>query len=162
SRGLGVRRPRWAVRPRSERLKTRENDAHEEPEQQPCPQRPRRASEPDALAPAEREEIDGGDEERDEQRDQHELDRPAARDPLVEPDVARGPLRELEAAVQRAERLLRRLAELRELTVVQAPGGVPERRRRPAAGARQRDRRDPARDERALFVERERKAEVDQ
>ena len=127
-RGSAGARP---LRPGAERGKTRENEPDEEPEEEPRAQRPRRAAEPDPLPPAQREEIDARDEERHEQRDQHELDRPAADDAVAEPDVARRALRELEPAVERAERLLGGAAELREL----AHRGAARRCRRTTARA---------------------------
>ena len=53
-------------------------------------------------------------EKRQQRRDQDELDRPAADDARAEVDVARRPLCELEALVERAEQVLRGAAELAE------------------------------------------------
>ena len=77
--------------------------------------------------PAAREQVDGGDEEGQQRRDQHELDRPAPDDAIPEPDVARRPLRELEPLVERAEQLLRGAADRPEPLHVERLGHVGER-----------------------------------
>ncbi len=107
----------------------------------------------DAPPSAVREEIDGGDEERQQHRHEHELDRPPAHDPLAQVDVARRPLREVEPLVERAEQLLRRAADHRQARAVQAVRRVAEGRRRHVPRGRDRHRRDPAREHRALLVE---------
>ena len=112
--------------------------------------------------PAVGEEVDDRDDERNQQRDEQQLDRPAAHDAAAGPDVARRALRQLEALVERADQLLRRAPELRRAGRVESRRAVGERRRRTVAGGRQRHRRNTARDERPLLVEREREAEVDE
>ena len=102
------------------------------------------------------------DEERQERSHQHELDRPAADDPIAEPDVARRALGELEPRVERAEQVLRGAADDAELAQPQQLRLVGECLGRTAAGGRDRDRRDPVADERRLLVEAEREGEVDQ
>ena len=109
-----------------------------------------------------REEVDDADDERDQQRGEHQLDRPAAHDAVAGPDVARRPLRELEALVERAQQLLGSPAHRREPHRRRGGRAVGERVGRPLAGRRQRDRRDAARDERPLLVEGEREGEVDE
>ena len=69
-----------------------------------CAERATAGPKRDAPAAAVREEIDGADEERDQQRREQQLDRPAAHDPHAGPDEARRALRQLEALVERAER----------------------------------------------------------
>ena len=121
-----------------------------------------RAQKRDVPPPAPREEIDRGDDHGDEQRDEQELERPAADDPLADVDVGLRPLRELGRGVQAQHEVLRRAAELAE------PGGrdrldrVVVGRGRALAAGRDRDRRDPLRDERPLLVQRERKREADE
>ena len=93
----------------------------------PAAQSADRGQEPHAVAAPEREQIDGGDDERQEQRDQHQLDRPAADPPVADPDVARRSLGDLEPLVERAEQLLRGAAHLHELRVAgQAPPVSPK------------------------------------
>ena len=82
---------------------------------------------------------------------------------VAEPDVARRPLRELEPLVERAEQSPAPTGpSCASLRVSRRPALSPNAGRRPAARARERDRGDPARDERPLLVEREREAEVDE
>src|SRR5581483_4010047 len=109
-----------------------------------------------------REQVDDADEERHEQREEEELDRPAAYDAAADPEEARRPPVELEPLVERSHELLGRPAERRQPRAVEALRVVAERRRRALAARRERDRGYAARDERPLPVQRERKAEVDQ
>ena len=76
-----------------------------------------RAQERHVPPPAPREEIHGGDDHGDEQRDEEKLERPAADHPLADVDVGLRPLRELGRGVQAQHEVLRRAAELAE------PGG---------------------------------------
>src|SRR5581483_6446923 len=109
-----------------------------------------------------REQVDDADEERHEQREEEELDRPAAYDAAADPEEARRPPVELEPLVERSHELLGRPAERGQPRAVEALRVVAERRRRALAARRERDRGYAARDERPLPVQRERKAEVDQ
>ncbi len=157
-----VRRRRRARRPGPEQAKTRENDAGEEPEPETAAQRPGRRRDRDAVAAAEGVEIDDGDRERHEQRDQEELDRPAAHDPAAEPDVAARARGEGETEVERSEQLLGCGAELSEPGAIEVSRDVAEGLAWAVAPGRERDRRDVGGDERPLFVEREREGEIDQ
>ena len=113
------------------RTRNANSDPHEEPEADAAAQAAERRRQRDAPPPAVREEIDGGDEERQQHRHEHELDRPPAHDPLAQVDVARRPLREVEPLVERAEQLLRRAADHRQARAVQAVAAC--RRGSPAA-----------------------------
>ena len=73
-----------------------------------------------------REEIDRGDEERQQQGDEHDLDRPAPDDAVADPDGAARSLHGLEPLVERAEQLLRRAPHPRQPLRVQPRGGVAE------------------------------------
>src|SRR5205085_6250292 len=150
-RALERRRTGGAARPGPEDAEELEENAGEEPERKPAAEAAQRGGERDPPPPAAREEVDGGGEEREQRRDQHELERPAAHDPLAEVDVARRALRELEALVERAQELLRGAADLRESVGVEALRRVSEGRRRPVRSGRQRHGRKPARDERRLL-----------
>ena len=72
------------------------------------------------------------------------------------------PRRELEPFVERAEQRLRGAADVRHLLPVQALRSVPEGRRWAVTAGRDRDRRNPAADERRLLVEAEREAQIGQ
>ena len=94
-----------------------------------CAERGRERDPPPAAA---REEVDRGDDERQQHRDQHELDRPAADEPLAEVDVARRALRRARALVERADELLGGAADVGQpLRGRAAPGVSPN-----AAGGR--------------------------
>ena len=75
---------------------------------------------------------------------------------------ARRSLRQFETLVERADELLGRAPEPGQPGRVERRCPVGERRGRALAGGGQRDGRDAARDERPLFVESEREAQVDQ
>ncbi len=109
-----------------------------------------------------REQIDDGDEVRDQQREEHHLDRPAADEPLSRPDERRRSLRQLESLVERTDELLRCAADLTDVRRRERAAPVRERLGRSCSRRRDRERGDAARDERALAVQRERKAEIDQ
>src|SRR6185369_17934170 len=79
--------------------------------------------------PAACEEIDRRDQEREQRRNQDELDRPTADHPRAKVDVARGSLHELCALVESAQELLGTAADLSEAAAVETSGGVRERRR---------------------------------
>ena len=137
--------------------------ADEEPEGEACPQAPRGRQQRDPPPPAVGEEIDGTDEARHEQRDEQQLDRPAADDrdrpprrSSSFPAPARRPGRATRSAPARRAPSPR--AGLRAALSARSVNAVG----RPLAGRRQRHRRNAARNERPLFVERDRKAEVDQ
>ena len=119
-----------------------------------------RAGEPDAAAPAAREEVDRADEERQQRGDESELDRPALDDAPAEEEVARRRLVELQSAVERADEPLNRAPELAEPLLVDLR--VPEQRLGNVRRGRDRDRRRAAGDEDALLVEREREGEVEE
>ena len=109
-----------------------------------------------------REEIHRGDDHGDEQRDEQKLERPAADHPLADVDVGLRPLRELRRGVQAQHEVLRRAAELAEPRGRDRLDRVVVGRRRALAAGRDRDRRDPLRDERPLLVQREREREADE
>ena len=112
--------------------------------------------------PAAGEEIDGRDHERQEGRDQDELDRPAANHAGAEIDVARRPLHELRTLVERSQKLLRAASDLRQAPAFDPLRRVGESNGAPVARGRQRHRAQAASEDGALFVERERKGEVEQ
>ncbi len=161
-RGLERNRERHPAREGADQDEKREHGADEEPEADPAAQASQRRRKWDAPAPAVREEVDRRDEEREEHRHEHELDCPAAHDPLPQIDVARRPLGEVEPLVERAEQLLRRTADHRETCPVESVRRVAERLGRDVARGRERDRRDSAREHRALLEERVREREGDQ
>ena len=116
----------------------------------------------DPVPAAERVQIDDRERERHEQRDQDELDRPAAHDPPADPDVARrargrarGPSSEPSSCWAAAPSWPSRVR-------VEARMRVAEGGRWAVAARRDRHRRDSGGDERALLVERVREGEVDQ
>src|SRR4051794_35371678 len=131
-----VRRPRRAAAERVQHPKTRENETDERPEEKPAAQRPQRGAEPQPVTAGEREEIDCGDDERQQQGDQHELERPAADRAIADPDRTRRSRRCLEALVERAEQLLRGTSHLHELRRREAKDRVADRWRGAVAGGR--------------------------
>ena len=108
------------------------------------------------------EEVDSGRKERQQCGDEDELERPAVQKPGSEVDVGLRAARDLGGLVERAEERLRGKAELAEPVAAQGRERVALGRRRPAGARRDRDRRDPARDERGLLVEAEREGEVEE
>ena len=102
------------------------------------------------------------DQERQQRRQEHELDRPARQHARAEVDVAGGSRRELGTRVEPAQELLRRAPELGQPHAVEPLRLVGERARRPLAAGRQRQRRNALRQQRPLLVQREREAEVDE
>ena len=82
-----------------------EQQARVAPEEQPAAQAAHRRRERDPPPPAAREQVDRADREGQQRGEQHELDRPAADEARADVDVARRTLLELEAGVERADRL---------------------------------------------------------
>ena len=151
-----------AVRPHAEEREQLEQRARPEPHQEAVAVGAERRRERDAPPPAAGEQVDRRDGERQQHRDQHELERPAADDPGAEVDVRRRALRQLEPLVERAEQALRGAAELGVAAAVQPVGRVARDRGRPLRQRRDRDGGDAAPDERRLLVEAEREAEIDE
>ena len=162
-RGRRVGRLRGPCRPGAEQTKTRENDADEQPEGKPAAEREQRRLEADPVTAAEREEIDDRDDERHEQRDQHELDRPAPHDAVARTRRSSSSSAPSSSPwLSEPSELLRRAAHLREPRRVEPARRIAEGRRRPVARGRERDRGEPGGDDGPLLVEREREAEIDQ
>src|SRR5205814_2356230 len=112
-----------------------------EPETGAAPVAPKRRRKRDVPAAATREEVHGGEKERQKRGDQPELDRPAREDPRAEVDVASRSRRELHRGIEPAEELLGRAPELAEALRVEPADLVEERRRRAFAARGQRQRR---------------------
>ena len=116
----------------------------------------------DAAPPAVREEIDDRDEVRDEQREQEDLDRPAAYEALTRPHERCRSLGQLEPLVERTDELLRRTADLPDARGRERAASIGERLGWTRPRRRDREGGDPSGNERSLAVQREREPEVDQ
>ena len=153
-------RSRLPFRERPELGGDEEQQAGVAPEEKTSAEAAHGGTETNAPPPAPGEEIDRSDRERQERRQEHELDRPAPHESCSEVHIARRSLRKLEAGVERADEVLGRPAELAQARGVERV--VLEDLRRSIRNGRERHRRDAARDERPLLSEGERKAEVEQ
>ena len=159
---LGVDRVRRAAGPDADEAEEEEHRPDPQPEAEPAAVRAQRGRDGDLPPPAAREQVDRDDDERQQHRHQCELDCPSSDEPAAEKDVAVRAAGELEPFVERAEQRLRGAADVRHLLPVQALRRVPERRRWAVTAGRDRDRRNPAADERRLLVEAEREAQIGQ
>ena len=145
--------------PEAQRSEDEEDEADERPEAEPAAIAAESRRDADPPSAAAGEEIDGRRQERQQHRDEHDLDRPTLDDPLPEEDVARRALRERDPLLHRVDRVLRSEAddgEMRDVEPVCAPG---RRVGRPRPGCRDGHRRDAAAHERRLLVRVEREAE---
>ncbi len=158
----GVRRQRWAGGPRTEPAERSERQPDEEPKGEATPECTDRGAERDPPPATVGEEVDRADEERQEEGDEDELERPPLNDPVSDPDRAARALGELRPLVQRTEDLLRGSPEKSECLRVHPAGRVAKGLRRAGAAGREGDRGDAVRQERPLLVEGERKAEIDE
>ena len=93
-----------------------------EPETGAAPVAAQRRRQRDVASSAAREQVDRGEQERQQRGEQHELDRPAREHARPEVDVASRAGRELGAGVEPAQELLRRAAELASRTPSSRPG----------------------------------------
>ena len=146
--------------PTSERKPNDETDP--QPEREARPVAPERRRERDPAPPAAGEEVDCGEQERQERDDQDELHRPSLDDARVEVEVGRRVPRERDSLVERAEQRLRSSTDLPDARVVQAFERVGLRSGWARAGGGEAERRNACADERRLLVEAEREGEVDQ
>src|SRR5918911_1416032 len=123
---------------------------------------PARGRDRQPAPPAAGEEIDRRDHERQQCRDQNELDRPTPKNPGAEIDVARGSLHELRSLVESAEKLLRAATYLREAPAVDSLRCVRRAVRPAIVGRSQRYGSDAVPEDGPLLVEREREGQVEQ
>ncbi len=144
------------------RPKSATSRPHQIQKNEAAPVAAERRRDADPPPPAAREQVDRRREERQQHRDQHDLDRPAADDPLSEIDVARRPRGQRDALLHRVERVLHGAPDLLEPAHVEISDRVAGSARRAIGRRRDRHRRNAARDERRLLVEAERESEVDQ
>ena len=151
-------RPSGPVRPDTRHREQCEHAPRPAPEGEPAAVAPKCGRDRDVAPAAAGEEVDGGDEERQQHRHEHDLDRPPADDAVSEVDVARRPGRERDPLLERVDDVLGRPADLPQACGVQRVRLLPG----PVGAGRDRHRRDAACDERRLLVRAEREPEVDE
>ena len=133
-----------------------------EPERKPAAIAAEGRGERDVSPPKPGEEVDDHRQARQRGRNEDEDDGPAADNALAEVDIGRCALGELDLVVKGLEQGLARAPERCELSFGEVFRRVCEGRRRPVSGRRDGDSSDPAIDERRLFVEAQREAEIEE
>ena len=150
-----------AASPEADPAEDEEDRADPGPEAEPAAVAAQGRCNADPPPATAREEVDGRREEGQQHRDEHDLDRPAANQPLAEEDVARRALCERDTLLHRVHGVLRREADDAEMPDVEL-GAASLRSGRPRAGGRHGHRRDSAAHERRLLVRVEGKPEADE
>ena len=157
--GVQGRRPPVAASPEADPAEDEEDRADPGPEAEAAAVAAQRRRDADPPSAAAREEVDGRRQEGQQHGDEHDLDRPAANQPLPEEDVARRALCERDAALHRVHRVLRSEADRPEMLDIELRA-APRRSGRPRAGRRHGHGRDAAAHERRLLVRVEGKPEA--
>ena len=148
-----------AAAPEADRSEEEEDGADPGPEAEPAAIAAQCGRDADPPAATAGEEVDGGREEGQQHGDEHDLDRPAANQPLAEEDVACRALRERDSLLHPVDGVLRRQADRAEMRDVE-PRSAPLLDRGSRAAGRRRHRRDAAAHERGLLVGVEGEAEA--